>query len=158
MWPTRIIAPPLAVEFYKMVGQLQQSDAFDNCHIYTGAQLHGEPMIKFKGRSTSLANVVASYIGLPNGKQQCDTPGCCNPFHYVPMGTADGQLVSADEEANQVLQVGLEEWAELIAYELDKRALRIDAVTFEQMREWIHPDDLTDEQVKAGIEYLRRQA
>ena len=154
-WPTKITAPPLAIELYKLIGRLQKSDAFDTCHVYHGAVLHGEPMIKYEGKSTGLPFVIASYIGLPNGPRKCDTPGCCNPFHYLPEGMVGGNLVAGREEKDRTLEIGVEEWADLIDHEADKRRVRMDEITLVMARGWILVEDLSDEQLEAGLIHLQ---
>ncbi len=136
------------------MGLAQQSDAFDSCHTYKGANLRGEPMIKFEGNATGLAFVIASYIGLPSSTKKCDTPGCCNPFHYIPNGVED-RLVQGEEEKDRVLQIGLDEWVDLIDYEADKRAIRKEDVTFEMMRGFIPVEDLDDDHLKLAVERFK---
>jgi hypothetical protein len=151
-WYKDITAPPEALQLYKLIAQLQKSDAFQTCHIFRGASLGGEPVIKFDQKVTKLANVVASYIGLPSAKRQCDTPDCCNPFHYVPPG--EDILVSADEAQNEVLVIGLEDWVDLVEYTMDKHEVKPDHATFEEIRPLIMAEDLLDDQLVAALEHI----
>ncbi len=155
VWPSKIVAPPLAIELYQLIGKLQKSDDFETCHIYKGARLNGEPMIKFNGKSTGLAFVVASYMGLPSSTQKCDTPGCCNPFHYLPNGTDGGRLIEGNEskEVIGVHDISVEEWSDLIDYEIDRRAMKREDVNFDSVRAIVMVEDLSDEQLKAGLQH-----
>lgn len=107
-------------------------------------------MIKFNKRVTSLPFVIASYMGLPYGKQQCTTVGCCNPFHYLPTGVHI--LVQGKEEQDRTLDTGLEDWVDLVEYTIDKNMVRKEDVSFETLRALIPAEDLNDEQLTAALE------
>lgn len=156
-WHTKITAPPEALELYALIARLQKSTAFQACHIYHGANLEGVPMVKWDGKSTKLPYIVASYMGLDTSLQQCKTPGCCNPFHYIAPSTTGAALVTTRENPAESMSVGLEEWVELVEWELDRNAMRLETVTFEQVRALIPPEDLLDEQVLSALNYLKEQ-
>lgn len=154
-WHTRITAPPLAKDLYALLAKIQKSDAFTKCHVYHGADLHGTPMVKWQGRTTGLAFMIASYMGLPNATKTCATPGCCNPFHYLPPDYSGEVLIHGKERSGDVLSTDLEDWADLVEYELDKAMLRLNEATFEEIRAVIPAEDLSDEQLVDTLKYMK---
>ena len=154
-WHKQVTAPALALEFYAMIAKLQKSDAFAECHVYHGARLGDEPVIKFNKKVTGLPSVIASYIGLPSAGRRCTTPGCCNPFHYIPPGASDETYVHKAETPEHVVEVGMDEWIDLIEYHLDNHALRIENVTMEAVRAMIPVEDLSDSQLKSAYDKMK---
>lgn len=157
VWQTKISAPPLALEFYALIAKLQKSEAFATCHIYDGARVDGVPIVKWQGTATKLPYVVASYMGLSSDLQQCGTPGCCNPFHYLPPQHDSALLVQGKEAVSDRVSSDVAEWADLVEYELDKRAKRIATTSFEDLRGWIDPLDLNDSQLTSAINHLKEK-
>lgn len=161
-WPKRITAPPLALELYALIAKLARTPGvFAECHVFEGAALGEIPVIKWEGEVTKLPHVVASHLGLPQGGKQCQTPGCCNPFHYLSGATSVDTLVSAAEQPKEqtfAYGANLEEWVELVEYELDKRGKRVGDVAFEEVRGWILAEDLSDEQIRSALTtlYMRK--
>lgn len=155
IFPSKIVAPPDAMELYRLIAKLQRSDAFDECHIYTGASLSDEPMIKWHGKVTSLPGVVCSFIGMPKGLNQCGTPDCCNPFHWVPREWQDDLLVQSREHMEAPIESGLDDWVDLIDYEADKRMVRVADLTVPMVREWIPIEDLSDEQITMALNKMQ---
>jgi hypothetical protein len=155
-WATQITAPAPALELYALIARLAKTpDAFATCHIFHGANLDGTPVIKWQNSVHKLPFVVASYLGLPSAARRCTTDGCCNPFHYLPTDM-DGQLLTTGhEKREEMIQSGLADWVDLIDYELDKRMLRVLDVTFDQVREWIPQEDLTDEQLRDALKNMK---
>lgn len=160
-WHTKIAAPAPALELYALIARLMRTPGvFDECHIYSGALLRGEPMIKFQGEVTRLPHVVASYLGLPSDRRRCETPGCCNPFHYLPGDMADNVLVTGQEKGverpiPQTDPIG--DWMELVDFELDKRGFRVGDVTLKQVRAWIPVEDMTDNQIAIALARLKEK-
>lgn len=138
-----------------MIAKLQKSDAFAECHVYHGARLGDDPVIKFDKKVTGLPAVIASYIGLPSAGRRCTTPGCCNPFHYLPPGAMDETYVHKAEAQEHGVEIGMEEWIDLIEYYLDKEAKRLGDVTLEEIRNMIPEDDLSDAQLQSALNKMR---
>lgn len=154
-WNTKITAPPEALALYALIASLQQSDAFNSCHIYHGALLDGVPMVKFKGEVTGLPHVVASYLGLHTSDSQCRTPGCCNPFHYLAQGDVSERLIQVEEISDRVLQPGVEDWLDLIEYAIEENRIRSDVPrTFDLLRPLIPVEDLSDAQLEMALKSM----
>lgn len=154
-WYKNVTAPPLALEFYAMIAKLQKSDAFAECHVYHGARLGDEPVIKFDKKVTGLPAVIASYIGLPSARRRCTTPGCCNPFHYLPPGSSDETYTHGAEAKENVVEIGMDEWVDLIEFHLDNNLKRIGDVTLEEVRAMIPVEDLSDSQLKSAYDKMK---
>lgn len=153
-WASKITAPSLAVEFYQLLAKLATSDAFNVCHVIHAPTLNGKvPVIKWKGKVRGVSNIAAGYLGTPNSKQTCDTLGCVNPFHYLPVFQPETQLVSANTLPPPLLPpIPIEDYAELVTSTIDDNAMR--APTFLLLRPLLHPEDISDEMLKMVLKHL----
>ena len=153
-WPTQIQAPTLALEFYELLARISPSDAFDGCHIYTGpSRSHKVPIISFKGKLKPLASVAASALGLPTSQKTCGTKDCVNPFHHLPAVTTTFVTANTRDTAPQEFKgPNIAELWELIEYTADENALPLAKLTFTTLRPLIHPDDMSDFNLKLALE------
>lgn len=151
MWHTKVTAPPAALALYAAIAAAQKSQAFVDCHVYHGAKgPDGEPLIRFEGKVTGLAGVVASYMGIDIQRQQCSTPGCMNPFHYINSGLAQNPATKTP-----ILGAALLDWVDLVNYAMEENVLRSSQLDFATLRPLIHADDLSDMHLEAAIKHIK---
>lgn len=158
-WFTKINAPEKAIQFYKMLSELVDDPAFDICHVFYGAKNGNTPVIKNRGKTMSIVNVIAPFLALDTGRKQCDTPGCCNPLHYLK--ASPETFISSQTDKEQVPQIPMptgEQFAEIVEYEIDRFDLPYrKPYQFADFRPKINVLDLTDPQLQMALEYLNKQ-
>lgn len=158
-WPEQISAPEKALEFYRLLATLADDDAFDICHVFNGARNGNAPIIKWQGRTKSLASIAGAYLSLDTHRKKCTTDMCCNPLHYE-RGHSD-TFVSAEKDKEFVPETIAPtgaEYAEIVEYEIDRQDLRHKRpYKIEDFRPDINVLDLTDPQLQMALEYLNKQ-
>lgn len=152
-WPNKITgASPEALKFYQLVAELQESTAFADCHVFTGAHIGGLPHIAVDKKTTNLPKRLCLFLGVPYRKQLCNTPSCMNPFHYVDLNLQHAFATAPEVAEPAVLPLPpLLELKESVLYVVNNMDLP-NPPSFEDVRPHIHPDDLPDEQLHKVIQ------
>ena len=158
-WHEQISAPEKALEFYRLLASLADDDAFDICHVFNGARNGNAPIIKWQGRTKSIASIAGAYLSLDTHRKKCTTAGCCNPLHYTR--SSPDVFVSAEKNKEfvpETLAPTGAEYAEIVEYFADKDEWKlIKPYKFESVRPLIDPLDLTDAALQMALEYLNKQ-
>lgn len=158
-WPEQISAPEKALEFYRLLATLADDDAFDICHVFNGARNGNAPIIKWQGRTKSIASIAGAYLSLDTHRKKCTTAGCCNPLHYERANS--NVFVSSEKDKEFVPEMTAAtgaEYAEIVEYEIDRQDLRHKKpYKIEDFRPDINVLDLTDPQLQMALEYLNKQ-
>lgn len=158
-WYSQINAPEKAIQFYKMLAELVDDPAFEICHVFDGAKSGNTPVIKHRGKTVSIVNVIAPLLALDVGRKQCDTVGCCNPLHYLK--ASPETFVSAEKDKEFVPQVDAPtgaDYAEVVEYEIDRGELPYPKpYAFADFRPHINVLDLSDAQLQMALEHLNKQ-
>ena len=145
-WHTKIEAPKAALALYELIANLQNTDAFRTCHVYSGAKdrLSGVPMFKFEGRVHAMPYIISSYMGIEYGKRTCSTPGCVNPFHYAP----PSERLLPEQNVFQAPPAVGNDWNDLIDYYVEERGIKLD---YTALRAEIPPEDIDDANLRTAI-------
>lgn len=152
VWQTRIKAPPLALELYRLMARLQNSDAFRTCHVYEGSHDHaGIPMFKFGGKVTAMPYVISTFMGVEYGTKTCQTPGCTNPFHYAPPTDRINPALMEFVAPTPAVDEG---WTDLIDYYVEDKGI---ALEFKPLREAIPLEDIGDDALRGAIEMYKER-
>lgn len=158
-WPEQISAPEKALEFYRLLASLADDDAFDICHVFNGARNGNAPIIKWQGRTKSIASIAGAYLSLDTHRKKCTTAGCCNPLHYIR--SSPDVFVSKEKDKEFVPQTTAptgEQFAEIVEYEIDRLDLRYKKpYQFADFRPRINALDLDDPQLTMALEWLNKQ-
>lgn len=142
-WHTKITAPEAALEVYAAIAKAAQSEAFKECHVFSGAlNKLGVPVIGADGTSKATSVILGGYIALPlTGRKLCATVGCINPFHYKLAGDFMSQKFVDSPELKRE-SVSTSEYMELIEYIRDKNNITAGA-TLQEYRSLIPEDDIS---------------
>ena len=144
-WPDRIKAPAEALRMYRYMVKMQQSKAWQQCHVFEGAMRGGIPVISWDSKATSLPKIVCSFMGLQYKKKTCNTPGCMNPFHYVDQGNFQDKMLPVERELSpaEAYQPNFEDFKETVRFYIEENDL--ESPTFEQLRSLIPIEDISDD-------------
>jgi hypothetical protein len=145
-WHSKIQAPLAAIALYEMIADLQNTDAFRTCHVYSGAvdKKTGLPMFKFEGRVHAMPYVISSYMGIEYGKRICNTDGCVNPFHYAP----PSERVEPSVNHFQAPQAAGSDWNDLVDYYVEEVGVPLD---YSKLRAAIPAEDIDDANLRTAV-------
>lgn len=156
IWPTQIAAPREALELYALIASLQDSDAFESCHIWSGAKNGVKPVIKWRSKNKGVVGVLAGYIGTPMSKRLCGTENCVNPFHFLPYAAPEGQLLPTPMQPirEPSHEINLDDYIELVQDVIDRQALRKTEINFKTVRGLMSPEDITDTYLRDALNQM----
>lgn len=162
-WPYHIDAPQPALEFYKALAKVANTEAFKFCHVFTGAtsEKWSVPLVRYHGKLSSLPMIIDSFMGLCYGAKICKTKNCINPFHYVQVANVDMMELSASGNSPVVnamvpdsdnptalpFQDG-EGFIDLLDYYIEEVGI---APTYDALRNVIPMEDLSDSDLQTTL-------
>lgn len=154
IWPEKIEAPEEALELYRLISKLQDSEAFRHCHVFSGANIKGLPHVRWEGRVTNLPKVILSFLALPYKRKMCVTPGCVNPFHYVDLDLASNEIVTAGvvPQEENFKAPDIDQYVETVRYYIEENDL--ESPSYEQLRKLIPVEDVPDELLQQSLKKI----
>ncbi len=156
IWPTQINAPSEALALYAAIAALQDSDAFDTCHLWSGSMNGTRPVIKWQKKNKGVVQVLAGYMGLPVERNLCGVKNCVNPFHYTPYAAPEAQIMGnlTKPVSTPSPQAGLEDYIELVQDIIDKNVLKKEDISFETVRPLVDPGDISDAYLRDSLKQM----